>query len=77
METIELAVNAVLLAEVDRVTQSLAMTRTAFMQYALELALKHQQILAKERRHAEGYARYPVETDEFDIAEASLVWGDP
>ncbi len=76
METIELAVNASLLAEVDRVTQSLDMTRAAFIQYALELALKQQQTLAKERRHAEGYARHPVEPEEFEVADSSLAWGE-
>jgi hypothetical protein len=33
-------------------------------------------IIEPERRHAEGYARYPVQPQEFAIAEADLAWGD-
>ena len=76
METIELAVEPSLLAEVDRVTQSLAMSRVAFMQFALEFALKHQRTLAREKKHAEGYARLPVQPDEFDMDESQRDWGE-
>ena len=36
METIELTVDESFLAEIDRVTDSLAMTRSAFLSVALE-----------------------------------------
>ena len=70
METIELTVDESLLAEVDRVTRKLAMTRADFARIALELALRNQKTIALEQQHAQGYARYPVKPDEFDDWEA-------
>lgn len=66
MQTIELAIDESLLAEVDRVTRSLSMTRAAFVRVALELALRNEKTIAMEQQHAEGYARRPVEPGEFD-----------
>ncbi len=43
METIELTVDESLLAEVDRATQQLSMTRADFARIALELALRNQK----------------------------------
>lgn len=77
METIQLTVDESLLAEVDRVTRLLAMTRTTFIQAALELALRNQKIIALEQRHAQGYVRQPVKSGEFDEWESEQVWGEP
>jgi metal-responsive CopG/Arc/MetJ family transcriptional regulator len=66
METIQVTVDESLLAEVDRVIRSLAMTRANFIQAALELALRNQKRIALEQRHAQGYARQPVNSGEFD-----------
>jgi metal-responsive CopG/Arc/MetJ family transcriptional regulator len=52
MTTIELTVDESLLAEVDRVIRSLAMSRSTFVRVALELALRNQQTIALERQHA-------------------------
>ena len=65
MQTIELRLDESLLAEVDRVRRSLAMTRADFARIALELALRNQKIIALELRHARGYARQPVKPGEF------------
>jgi len=75
METIQLTVDESLLAEVDRATRSLAMTRTAFVRIALELALRNQKTIALELQHAQGYANHPSQPGEFDEWESEQVWG--
>lgn len=73
METIELPVDESLLAEVDRAISSLSMTRADFARIALELALRHEKTIALEQRHAQGYARRPVETGEIEEWESEQV----
>lgn len=77
MEIIELSVDESLLAEVDRATRLLEMTRADFARIALELALRNQKTIALERQHAQGYARHPAKLDEFDEWESEQVWGEP
>ncbi len=76
METIQLTLEEPLLAEVDRATHALAMTRTAFVRRALELALRNQNILALEQQHAQGYARQPSNPNDFNEWETEQVWGE-
>lgn len=76
MQTIQLTVDESLLAEVDRVTQQLSMTRAAFVRVALELALRNQKTIMLEQQHAEGYARHPVKSGEFDEWESEQVWSE-
>lgn len=76
METIELAIDETLLAEVDRVTRRLAMTRADFARIALELALRNQKTIALEQQHAQGYARNPGKPGEFDDWESEQVWSE-
>jgi metal-responsive CopG/Arc/MetJ family transcriptional regulator len=77
METIELTIDESLLAEVDRATQQLSMTRADFARIALELALRNQKTIALEQQHAQGYAHNPVKPDEFDDWESEQVWSEP
>jgi metal-responsive CopG/Arc/MetJ family transcriptional regulator len=77
MKTIQMTIDDELLAEVDQVTRSMSVTRSAFIRQALILALKRRRIIELERRHAEGYARFPVQPGEFDVPESSLAWGEP
>ncbi len=74
MQTIELTIDEALLAQIDRVTRELSLTRAAFIRQALEEALRHKAIFAKERQHALGYERAPVEPGEFDQWEDEQVW---
>ncbi len=74
MQTIELTIDEALLAQIDRVTSELSLTRAAFIRQALETALRQQAILAKEGQHALGYERKPVEPGEFDEWEGVRVW---
>ncbi len=76
MEIIELTIDESLLAEVDRVIRSLAMSRADFARIALELALRNQKTIALEQQHAQGYARNPVKPDEFDNWESEQVWSE-
>jgi metal-responsive CopG/Arc/MetJ family transcriptional regulator len=76
MKTIQMTIDEPLLAEVDRVTQSLHTTRSAFIREALQLALQKYKILELEKKHAEGYDRHPVEPGEFDVWVDEQAWGD-
>ncbi|MFN2455649.1 MAG: CopG family transcriptional regulator [Pyrinomonadaceae bacterium] len=77
METIQLTVDESLLAEVDRVTRQLSMTRADFARIALELAVRNQKTIALEQQHAQGYARHPAQPGEFDEWETEQVWSEP
>ena len=74
MQTIELTIDEALLARIDRATRELSLTRAAFIQQALETALRRQTVLARECRHAQGYEHAPVEPGEFDRWEDEQVW---
>ncbi len=76
MMTIQFSIDEFLLAEIDRVTQSLAMTRDEFLREALETALRRNEIKLLEQQHKEGYLRRPVASDEFDECESVRVWGE-
>lgn len=69
MKTIQMTIDEPLLAEVDRGIDDQKSTRSAFIRQALRLALRQLQVTELERKHAEGYARYPVEAGEFDVWE--------
>jgi metal-responsive CopG/Arc/MetJ family transcriptional regulator len=75
MKTIQMTIDEGLLAEVDRVIRSLETNRSAFIRSALKLAIKRHEIREMEKRHAIGYAKYPVEKGEFDIWQDEQVWG--
>jgi metal-responsive CopG/Arc/MetJ family transcriptional regulator len=77
MKTIQMTIDEPLLAEVDELTQALNTTRSAFIREALELALRRHAMADKEMRHAEGYARHPVEPGEFDVWADEQAWGEP
>lgn len=77
MKTIQMTIDDELLAEVDQVTATLQTTRSAFIRSALQLALRHHAILEKEQQHAQGYARHPVTSGEFDVWDAEQSWGEP
>lgn len=77
MKTIQMTIDEPLLAEVDRTVESLATTRSAFVREALQLALWRYRVREMEAKHAEGYARHPVEAGEFDVWQAEQAWGVP
>ena len=76
MKTIQLTIDEPLLAEVDRMIKILDTNRSAFIREALQLALQRHKIIEMEQKHAEGYARRPIEPGEFDVWENEQVWGE-
>jgi metal-responsive CopG/Arc/MetJ family transcriptional regulator len=64
-----------LVAAVDRAAKKLGTTRSAFTREALRSALNELRVESQERRHRDGYARYPVEPDEFGDWESEQEWG--
>jgi metal-responsive CopG/Arc/MetJ family transcriptional regulator len=76
MKTIQMTIDEDLLAQVDKVTRALDITRSAFIRHALTFALQRRRIIELERQHAEGYARFPVQPGEFDVPESEHAWGD-
>ena len=75
INTIQKTNDEPLLTEVDQLIQALNTNRSAFIREALELALQRHAIAELEKKHAEGYARHPVEPGEFDVWEAEQAWG--
>ena len=75
MKTIQMTIDEPLLTEVDQMAEKLNTTRSGFIREALELALRRHAIAEMERKHAEGYARQPVEAEEFDVWEDEQAWG--
>ena len=74
MKTIQMTIDESLLAKVDETIRNLKTTRSAFIREALELALRRYQILEMEQRHAEGYAKRPVQPGEFDLWADEQSW---
>jgi metal-responsive CopG/Arc/MetJ family transcriptional regulator len=64
MQTIEITLDESLMAEVNRVSTNLRMTKSDFMKVALERALQQRDTIALELQDAEGYARRPEQTEE-------------
>jgi metal-responsive CopG/Arc/MetJ family transcriptional regulator len=77
VKTIQMTIDESLLAEVDHAIRTLNITRSAFIREALQLALWQYTIQEMEGKHAEGYARHPVEPGEFDVWEAEQAWSEP
>jgi metal-responsive CopG/Arc/MetJ family transcriptional regulator len=76
MKTIQMTIDEDLLEKVDEMTRDLKTTRSAFIRSALQLALRRQTISEMERRHAQGYAKHPVKSGEFDVWEPEQAWGE-
>lgn len=76
MRTVQMTLDADLVAAVDRAAHRLRVTRSAFARRALEAELNRLRIEALERRDREGYRRKPVRRGEFDVWHAEQVWPD-
>ena len=77
METIQVSIDESLLAEVQQVTDALQMSASDFMKVALERAVQQREIIAKERRHAQGYAEKPQDPEEIAEWQDEQAWGEP
>lgn len=76
MRTIQMTLDDDLVKAVDRVSKRLRTSRSAFTRKALREALSRFNLEQMERKHREGYERYPVTADEFSVWEAEQAWGD-
>ncbi|MBS3758182.1 MAG: ribbon-helix-helix protein, CopG family [Desulfobacterales bacterium] len=76
MRTIQMTLDDDLVKAIDRVSKQLRTSRSAFTRKALREALSRYNLEQLERRHREGYERYPVTGDEFSVWEAEQAWGD-
>ncbi len=76
MRTIQMTLDEDLVKAVDRVSKQLNTSRSAFTRKALRDALARYSHEQMERKHREGYTRYPVATDEFSVWETEQSWGD-
>jgi metal-responsive CopG/Arc/MetJ family transcriptional regulator len=77
MKTIQMTIDERLLKLVDKLSQARNTTRSAFIRHALEGEIRRERIREDEIRHAQGYARKPVEPGEFDVWFSEHDWGAP
>jgi metal-responsive CopG/Arc/MetJ family transcriptional regulator len=77
METIQLTLDESLVAEVQQATAALQMTRSDFIKVALERAVQQREIIAKERRDAQGYAEHPQQPEEIEEWLDEQHWDEP
>ena len=76
MKTIQMTLDAALVADVDRAVRKLKTTRSAFARQALRSALQSLEARELDRKHREGYLKKPAGPDEFKIWEKDRAWGD-
>lgn len=74
MRTIQMTIDEPLLKEVDRLTQALNTTRSAFIRDALQAAIRKHAIALLEKQHAEAYARHPQDPEELEMWMSAQVW---
>lgn len=74
MKTVEMTLEEDLVEEVDRAVETLGTSRSAFAREALRKALDEIHERELERRHREGYERFPPQPGEFDVWEGEQVW---
>lgn len=67
MKTIQMTIDEPLLSEVDRVSEDLKTSRSAFIREALQAALRRHLASQLEQQHEQGYRQQPVQAGEFDI----------
>lgn len=76
MRTIQLTIDEDLVEKVDRVVQSQGTTRSAFIRSLLRNALLEIREAELDRKHRDGYEKYPVSPEEFDVPENDQVWDE-
>ena len=75
MKTIQMTIDDSLLKLVDTMSRARRTTRSAFIREALKAEIRRQRIREDETRHAEGCARQPVLSGEFDVWLNEQDWG--
>ena len=76
MRTIQMTLDDDLVRTVDRISKQLHTNRSAFTRKALRDAISRYRLEQLERKHREGYKRFPTVADEFSVWEHEHAWGD-
>ena len=76
METIQVVLDAELLKAADRAARRLKTNRSALFRDALRAHLRRIDVLEREKRDREGYARYPDLLDEPSVWNRVADWPD-
>ena len=76
VRTVQMTLEAELVAKIDRVARRLGLTRSAFTRQALRAEIDRIRVEELERRHREGYRRKPVRAGEFDAWTSEQIWPD-
>ena len=76
MRTIQMTLDDDLVRKVDHIAKQLNTNRSAFTRMALREAISRYNLEQLERKHREGYERFPSGADEFLVWEQEQVWGD-
>ena len=74
MQTIQVVIDDSLLAAADRAVRRLKVNRSALFREALRGHLKRLEVLNKENKDREGYARHPQGPDEFSAWDGVAAW---
>jgi metal-responsive CopG/Arc/MetJ family transcriptional regulator len=76
MRTIQMTLDAALVARVDEAARRLGLTRSAFTRQALADTLERLRRRELEERHRAGYRRKPLRRGEFDRWQREQLWPD-
>ena len=74
MKTIQMTLDEELLKDVDKVTKKMHTSRSEFIRRAMYKLLNELKAKELEKLHREGYKKYPVQKDEFDVWENEQIW---
>lgn len=74
MKAIQMTLDEKLLQKVDDAIKRLNTTRSSFIRHALQKSLRDIKIKEMEKKHRDGYLKYPVKRGEFDIWEEEQIW---
>lgn len=74
MKTVQMTLDEELVKQVDLIVNKTNTSRSAFTREALTRAIKHYQKLELEKKQQQGYAKKPVQDDEFELWEEEQVW---
>ena len=76
MRTVQMTLDAELIAAVDQAARQLGTNRSAFTRDALRSALRRLRERSLEEKQREGYRRKPVKRGEFSDWNGEQVWID-
>ena len=76
MRTVQMTLDESLVTMVDKISETLGTTRSAFTRNALKEAITKFHTKELEKRQREGYKRKPIKRGEFSQWESQQVWID-